>query len=153
MYEQSGGLRLSLTCVIDAPRERIFGMLTEPEEVAKWWGPRGFTMPRTELDLRVGGRYRFWMQPPDGDLFHVSGEYLEISRPSRLAYTFRYDEPAPDDRETVVTLVLRVPAGLRGTEVSLSQESFTTEERLDLHRGGWTDSFARLREVIESGRC
>jgi uncharacterized protein YndB with AHSA1/START domain len=153
MNEQPGGLRLSLSCVIDAPRERIFGMLTEPAEVAKWWGPRGFTMPRTELDLRVGGRYRFWMQPPDGDLFHVSGEYLEISRPSRLVYTFRWDEPTPDDRETVVTLLLRVPAALGGTEVSLSQESFTTEERLELHRGGWTDSLARLREVIEIDQC
>jgi uncharacterized protein YndB with AHSA1/START domain len=152
MNEQPGGLRLSLSCVIDAPRERIFGMLTEPAEVAKWWGPRGFTMPRTDLDLRVGGRYRFWMQPPDGDVFHVSGEFLEIVRPSRLVYTFRWDEPTPDDRETVVKLLLEVPAS-GGTEVSLSQEPFTTEERLDLHRGGWTDSFARLREVIESDGC
>ena len=152
MNEQPGGLRLTLTAVFGAPRERIFGMLTEPGEVAKWWGPRGFTTPRTELDLRVGGGYRFWMQPPDGDLFHVSGVFLSIRRPSRLVYTFRWDEPTPDDRETVVTLRLAVPAALGGvTEVSLCQETFATEERLALHRGGWTESFARLREVIDAG--
>jgi uncharacterized protein YndB with AHSA1/START domain len=81
-------------------------MLTEPLELAKWWGPHGFTIPETQLDLRTGGGYRFTMKPPEGDPFHLAGEFLQIDQPSRLVYTFRWVEPTPDDRETVVTLSL-----------------------------------------------
>jgi uncharacterized protein YndB with AHSA1/START domain len=125
-------------------------MLIEPSELAKWWGPHGFTTPQIELDLSVGGSYRFTMQPPDGERFHLSGTFLEIDPPSRLAYTFRWEEPTPDDTETVVTLSL-VPFG-GTTDVSLDQGPFATEERLDLHRNGWTDSFEKLRDAIALGR-
>jgi len=149
MNGRPGGLVLELKCVLDAPRERIFRMLTEPAELAKWWGPHGFTTPETKLDLRVGAGYRFTMQPPDSDPFHLSGEFLEIDPPSRLVYTFRWEEPDPDDRETVVMLSLDSVGD--ATEVSLSQVEFATEARLALHRSGWTDSFEKLRELIESG--
>jgi uncharacterized protein YndB with AHSA1/START domain len=105
-------------------------------------------MPEIDVDLRVGGGYRFTMQPPHGDRFHLAGEFLEIDPPRRLVYTFRYEEPDPDDRQTVVVLSLD-EAG-QATEVSLSQGEFATEARLELHRGGWTDSLERLRETIES---
>jgi uncharacterized protein YndB with AHSA1/START domain len=149
MTEQPSGFVLELSFVLDAPRTRIFRMLTEPAELATWWGPHGFTTPETELDLSVGGGYRFAMQPPDGDLFHLSGEFLEIDPPRRLVYTFRWEEPDPDDRETVVTLSLDAVGD--GTEVSVSQGAFATAERLELHRSGWTDSFEKLRELIRSG--
>jgi uncharacterized protein YndB with AHSA1/START domain len=68
----TSGLLLQLKCAIDAPCERIFSMLTEPVELVKWWGPHGFTTPETELDLRVGGGYRFCMKPPEGDVFSLS---------------------------------------------------------------------------------
>jgi uncharacterized protein YndB with AHSA1/START domain len=148
MNERPRGLVLEMTCVLEAPREQVFGLLSEPAELARWWGPRGFTTPWIELDLRVGGRYRIAMQPPDGDLFHLSGEYLEIDPPSRLVYTFRWDEPHPDDRETVVMLSLDDVGG--GTEISFWQGAFATEERLALHRGGWTDGFDKLRELLRT---
>jgi uncharacterized protein YndB with AHSA1/START domain len=144
------GFVLELHRVVDAPRERIFEALTVPAVLAKWWGPAGFTTPEIELDLRPGGRYRLSMQPPDGELFHLSGEFLEIERPGRLVYTFRWDEPDPDDRETVVQLSLDAVGDT--TEVSLSQGDFATEARWALHRSGWTESFDKLRRVIETGR-
>ena len=150
MNEQPGPLVLELTCLLEAPRERIFGLLTEPTELAKWWGPRGFTTPRIELDLSVGGRYRFTMQPPEGDLFHLSGEFREVHPPSRLTYTFNWEEPDPDDRETVVVLSLHAVGD--ATEVSLSQGEFATEERLALHRNGWSDSLEKLRDLLLPGR-
>jgi len=149
MNARAGGLVLELTFAVGARRERIFRALTEPAELAKWWGPRGFTTPGIDLDLRVGGGYRFTMQPPGGDQFHLSGEFLEIDPPGRLVYTFRWDEPDPDDRQTVVTLSLGEVAD--ATQVSLSQGEFATEARLALHRGGWTDSLEKLRELIEPG--
>ncbi len=103
---QPDGLVLALTWILRAPIGQVFRALTEPATLAQWWGPNGFTTPEIELDLRVGGAYRFGMQPPDGDLFHLAGEFLEIDPPRRLSYTFRWEEPDPDDRETVVTLSL-----------------------------------------------
>jgi uncharacterized protein YndB with AHSA1/START domain len=143
------GLVLELKRVLGAPRERIFRALTEPAELATWWGPQGFTTPEIRLDLRVGGGYRFTMQPPDGESFHLSGEFLEIDPPSRLSYTFRWEEPDPDDRQTVVVLSLTSVGD--ATEVSLAQGEFATEARLALHRSGWTEGLEKLREVVESG--
>jgi uncharacterized protein YndB with AHSA1/START domain len=142
-------LVLELRRVLNAPRERIFRTLTEPAELARWWGPNGFTTPEIDLDLRIGGRYRFAMQPPDGDLFYLAGKFLEIESPRRLAYTFYWEEPDPDDRETVVRLSLH--ARRDATEVALSQGEFATEARLALHRSGWTDSLDSLGELVESG--
>jgi uncharacterized protein YndB with AHSA1/START domain len=140
------GLVLELSRFLPAPPDRVFAALARPVDVARWWGPRLFTTPDIELDLRVGGRFRFTMQPPDGDRFHLSGEFLEIDPPSRLAYTFRWDEPAPDDRETVVTLTLDVVG--EGTRLTLRQGEFATEERLALHRNGWTDSLDKLFALL-----
>ena len=68
--------------------------------------------------------------------------------PSRLAFTFRWDEPVPDDRETVVELSL---VGIGGrTTVTLTQGDFATEERLELHRSGWADSFDKLDAVLNA---
>ena len=140
---------LELTRALAAPRERVFRALTQGDDLAVWWGPRGFTTPEIEFDLRVGGRYRFTMQPPEGDPFHISGEFREIDPPSSLSYTFRYDEPTPDDRETVVTLTVDDVDGT--TELALRQGEFATEERLALHRGGWTDSLDKLSALLEEG--
>ena len=131
-----------------APPDRVFRMLTEPTEVATWWGPRGFTLPAVDLDLRVGGGYRFTMQPPDGEAFHLSGEYLAVDPPRRLSFTFRWDEPDPDDVQTVAVLSLEPAAG--GTRVRLSQGEFSTSERRALHHDGWSDSFDRLAEVLSA---
>ncbi len=147
MDERANGLVLELKRVLQASRERIFRALTEPAELATWWGPQGFTIPEIDLDLRVGGRYRFTMQPPHGEPFHLSGEFLAIDAPSRLAYNFRWEEPDPDDRTTVVTLSL-LEVG-QATELSLRQGEFATEARLALHRDGWTASFTKLRELLE----
>ena len=91
------------------------------------------------------------MQPPEGDVFHLSGEFVEVGPPSRLSYTFRWEEPTPDDRETVVTLTLRDVNG-GSTNVLLDQGVFATEERLALHTQGWTDSLDRLYELLASPR-
>jgi uncharacterized protein YndB with AHSA1/START domain len=149
MNGQPWRLHLTLTCSVEAPQERVFGILTTPAGLAQWWGPHGFSTPEIELDLRVGGRYRFAMQPPGGEVFHLSGEFIEVVPPERLGYTFRYEEPTPDDRETVVTLSLSAAGGT--TEISLVQGAFATEERLALHRTGWTESFEKLRRAAEPG--
>jgi uncharacterized protein YndB with AHSA1/START domain len=134
--------------LFDAPLERVFAVLTEPTELARWWGPHGFTTPEIQLDLRVGGTYRFTMQPPEGEAFHLSGAFLEVQPPGRVSFTFRWEEPDPDDRETVVVLSLASVG--EATLVSLSQGEFATAARLELHREGWADSFDKLDFVLQA---
>jgi uncharacterized protein YndB with AHSA1/START domain len=140
------GLTLHMTRVLRAPPARVFRALTEPEDLARWWGPNGFTTPGIEIDLRVGGAYRFAMQPPAGAIFHLTGEYREVEPPVRLAYTFRWEEPDPEDRETLVTLTLRDLGG--STELTFTQGVFATERRRALHEGGWSEGLVRLERVV-----
>jgi uncharacterized protein YndB with AHSA1/START domain len=145
---QPGELALGMKRIFRAPAATVFRACIEPEELAKWWGPRGFTTPTIELDLRVGGRYRFAMQPPEGSLFHLTGEFREVDPPSRLAYTFVWEPPDPDDRETVVTLSFRDLDG--SSEVDFTQGVFATEARRALHEQGWAESFERLQELLSA---
>jgi uncharacterized protein YndB with AHSA1/START domain len=142
----SNGPFLRMARVLPDRREDVYRAMSDPDELAKWWGPRGFTAPSVDFEPRVGNRYRIAMQPPDGDLFHLAGEFREVDPPSRLAYTFRWDPPDPDDRETLVTLSLEE----RGneTDVLLVQGEFATEERRALHEDGWADCFERLHELL-----
>jgi uncharacterized protein YndB with AHSA1/START domain len=144
--EASEDLTLKLKGVMPGPRESVWRALTEADELAKWWGPNGFTTPSIELDLRVGGGYRFTMQPPEGDPFHLSGEFTEVEPPARLAYTFVWDPPDPDDQETVAKLALDDRGD--STELALVQGPFATEERLELHRGGWSESLDKLAALF-----
>ena len=141
-----GGLVLRLKRILPARRAAVYRALSEPGQLAKWWGPRAFTAPSVEFDPHVGGTYRIAMQPPDGDLFHLSGEFRVVDPPVRLAYTFRWDPSDPDDQQTLVTLALEARGEL--TEVLLTQGEFATDERLALHEGGWTESFGRLEQVL-----
>jgi len=89
------------------------------------------------------------MQPPDSQLFHLSGEFLEVDPPAQLAYTFRWEEPDPEDRDTVVTLLFGDFG--ESTKLVLTQRVFATEARRALHEQGWTDSLDRLQELITLG--
>ena len=142
------GLVLRLERALPAPRAAVYVALVDPEELGKWWGPSGFTAPSVELEPRVGGSYRIAMQPPDGELCHLSGEFREVDPPARLSFTFCWDPPDPDDQETIVTLSLED----RGEEtlVRLSQAEFATEARYALHEAGWTEAFERLEKLLGS---
>ena len=141
-------LTLHLEHVVPAPRPRVFNAHAAPELLANWWGPAGFSAPSIELDLRVNGRYRIAMQPPDSPLFYLSGEFREVHPPERLVYTFRWEEPAPDDRETLVTFSLRDQGD--ETHLTVDQGVFATEARLALHTQGWSESLSRLEEFLST---
>lgn len=146
MTSDSGRLTLHLERVLRASPEEVFDACVDPAKLAEWWGPDGFTSPSIELDVREGGRYRITMQPPGGEAFHLRGEFRAIDRPRRLVYTFVWEEPDPDDRETVVTLSFLDHS--EGATVVLEQGPFKTEARHALHDAGWTDCFERLELAL-----
>ncbi len=146
MEVRSDELMLAMERVVPAAPPVVFAAFSDANELAKWWGPKGFTTLSLEFRPRVGGSYRIEMQPPDGEPFHLIGEFREVDPPGRLAFTFVWENPDPDDVETVASLSFRDRGG--STEVALTQGPFKTEARRALHRDGWTDSFDKLERLI-----
>jgi uncharacterized protein YndB with AHSA1/START domain len=141
----SGELTLEMTRVIPAAPTVVFRSFSDPSTLARWWGPDGFAVPSLEFNPRVGGTYRIEMQPPEGDAFHLTGEFREVEPPDRLAFTFVWEEPDVDDVETLVELSFRDLG--RSTEIGLTQGAFKTEARRTLHRDGWRESFGKLEQL------
>jgi uncharacterized protein YndB with AHSA1/START domain len=78
--------------VFDAPRELVWKAWTEPERVTQWWGPRGFTNPICEMDVRPGGAHRMVMRSADGVDYPIKGVFREIVAPERLVMTMDCSE-------------------------------------------------------------
>src|SRR5262245_48988492 len=101
---------IRLTRLFNAPRRLVFEAMTKPEHVKRWWGclDEGYSVPVCEIDLRVGGAWRFVNRHPKGEAVFY-GVYREIVRPERLVFTEIY-EPFPD-AESVVTSVFTEEGG------------------------------------------
>jgi uncharacterized protein YndB with AHSA1/START domain len=149
MTARSQGLTLEIERHMAAPAERVFAAFTDADQLAVWWGPRGFTVSGLDFPARAGARYRIEMQPLEGDPFFLTGEFREIDPPARLAFTFAWEDPDPDDVENLVLLAFRDLGG--STEVALKQGPFRTEARRELHRDGWSDSLDRLEKLLDAG--
>jgi uncharacterized protein YndB with AHSA1/START domain len=92
--------------VFDAPRALVFEAMTKPEHIKHWWGNlgEGYSVPVCEVDLRVGGKWRFVNRTPKGEEATFYGEYREVNPPDRVVFTEIF-EPFPD-AVSVVTSVL-----------------------------------------------
>jgi uncharacterized protein YndB with AHSA1/START domain len=148
MGAQTSGLTLEIERVLPAARPVVFEAFTDSDVLSQWWGPEGFAIAGIEFEARVGERYRIEMQPPEGDAFHLVGEFRQVEPPERLVFTFIWAEPDPDDVETLATLEFRDLGD--STEVALTQGPFKTDARLDLHRAGWGDSLDKLERLLSA---
>ena len=93
-----------ITRELDAPRGMVFDAHTKPDLVQRWLlGPPGWTMPVCEIDLRVGGKYRYVWQNADGRTMGVGGTFTEIARPSRIVITQLFDEDWTGGETIVIT--------------------------------------------------
>jgi uncharacterized protein YndB with AHSA1/START domain len=102
---------IQITRLFDAPRHLVFAAMTKPEHVRRWWGNLDdrYSVPVCEIDLRVGGAWRFVGRGPEGQYPAFYGVYREIDAPERLVYTEIF-EPYPDV-ESVVTQTLTEEGG------------------------------------------
>lgn len=141
-------LRLSRT--FSAPRARVFRAWTEPAQLIKWWGPKGFSVPDYQMDVRPGGAWRTVMRSPEGRDHIVSGVYREIAPPSRLVLTWGWEEDGVRGHETVVTIELFEVSG-GGTRLELTHEVFETEDGRNAHRDGWSSCLDCLEEALAAG--
>jgi uncharacterized protein YndB with AHSA1/START domain len=137
--------------VFDAPRELVFKAWTDPEHLKQWSAPRGFTLPFAEGDLRPGGKWRSMMRKPDGTELWLGGVYREIVEPERLVFTHAWDdEHGNPGHETLVTVTFVERDGK--TEMTFRQGMFESVESRDGHKGGWTECFDRLEELLSKER-
>jgi uncharacterized protein YndB with AHSA1/START domain len=145
---RSDDLTLEINRSFPVATPLVFDAFTDSNQLARWWGPEGFSIASLEFDPRVGESYRIEMQPPEGEAFYLTGQFRVVDPPTRLSYTFRWEDPDPDDVETVVDLSFRDFG--ESTEVVFNQGLFRTEARRALHRDGWTDSLNKLEALLSS---
>ncbi len=131
-----------------APREKVFRAWTDPEAVKQWHASDEYQTHVAELDLRVGGRYRFeFKRLSDGVVKPVWGTYREVRAPERLVYTWQMDSPDIKLGETVVTVEFLDRGG--ETEVVLTHELYPNAEICEQHNQGWNACFDRLPKCLD----
>ena len=142
---------LVITRVFDAPRELVWKAWTEPERMARWWGPRGFTTPVCELDVRPGGAIRIVMHGPDGAEHPMTGVFREIVKPERLVFfSAALDEEGKPLFEGTNTVTFSEQGG-KTTLTMVARVIKSTPKaarNLDGMEIGWTQSLERLTEYL-----
>lgn len=141
---------IAMTRVFDAPRDLVFDAWTKPELLTRWLGIHGgWTFAVCEVDLCVGGKYRFVWRGPDGNEMGMGGTYKEIVRPERLVSTEKFDESWYPG-EAVDTLVLAERDGRTTSTLTMRLESKEARDSV-LRSGmetGLESGYARLDEIL-----
>jgi uncharacterized protein YndB with AHSA1/START domain len=149
----SGDREIVMTRVFDAPRRLVFDACTKPELVQRWLlGPDGWSMPVCEIDLRVGGRYRYvWRHDRDGTDMGMGGVYREIVAPERIVVTEVFDDPWYPG-EALGTLVLVEQGGKTTLTQTMLYESRATRDAVlkSPMESGVAASYDRLAELLAS---
>lgn len=138
---------LSITRIFDAPRELVFAVWVQPDQIPQWWGPRGYTTLSCTVDLRPDGKWRVSSRHHDGTETAESGVIREVEVPSRLVLTHAWeDATGKSGPETVVTVTFADEDGK--TRMIFHQTSFASIETRDGHVQGWNESFDMLAEHL-----
>jgi uncharacterized protein YndB with AHSA1/START domain len=137
---ESAGFEVVITRVFDAPRALVFNAWTQPEMLANWFGPKGFSATTIQNDVRPGGAYDFHMRGENYDE-HWTGTYREVLPPERLVFTWLAGP------ESLVTLTFEDLNGK--TRLTLRHRGFATAEVCDRHQTGWTSALDCLGEYLE----
>jgi uncharacterized protein YndB with AHSA1/START domain len=147
----NGDREIVMTRVFDAPRKLVFDAFTRPELLKQWLlGPPGWSMPVCEIDLRIGGRYRYvWRRDTDGTEMGCGGVYREIVPPERLVHTEQFDNPWYPG-ESLITTVLDEQRGQTTLTATMLYESRDARDGI-LKSGmesGVAASYDRLAELL-----
>ena len=143
------------TRILEAPRELVWQVWTDPQHLAHWWGPTGFSTTTDTIDVRVGGQWRFTMHGPDGTDYKNLITFLEVDVPSRLAYRHAGEEDFEqvDFRNTVTFEAM--PGEPHRTRLTMRAEFPSAKAREFVIREvnaveGAKQHLARLAERVEA---
>jgi uncharacterized protein YndB with AHSA1/START domain len=139
---------ISLTRVYDAPLEAVWQAWTDPEALAQWWGPRGFTLTHHSRDLRPGGHWHYTMHGPDGTDYENTTHYLEVVPQQRLVY----DHGGHKDRPPLFRVTALFTERDGRTQLDMSM-TFATPEvaeemRAFIKKAGGEGTWDRLAEYL-----
>jgi uncharacterized protein YndB with AHSA1/START domain len=134
--------------VLRTTPERLYRAFLDPDAMAKWLPPNGFTGKVHHLDARVGGSYRMsFTNFTTGQSHAFGGEYLELLPNERLRYTDQFDDPnLPGEMQTTVSL----RPVLGGTELSVVQEGIPEAIPTEMCYLGWQESLVLLAKLVEA---
>lgn len=132
-----------ITRVFDAPRERVFEAWTEARHLARWFGPRDFTVHAAEAEVRVGGKWRVCIRSPEARDYWMHGVYREVAPPQRLAFTHVWEEGhGATGHETMITLTFEEAGGK--TKMTFRKAVLVSVKERDEQHTGWSECFDRL---------
>jgi uncharacterized protein YndB with AHSA1/START domain len=138
---------LHLVRLIPSPPEALFKLWTEPAQLARWWAPDGLEAQVDVLDTTVGGRWRIILRRPDRSELAMSGVFVVVEPPRRLAFTWAWeDADRARGHATEVTVSFEPAPG--GTRLVLVQQRFESRQARDNHTRGWTMSFDRMTHIV-----
>jgi len=145
--------------VFDLPVNKVWRALTESEEFKKWWGPRGFSCPSSQIESRVGGKYLNCMRGPDGKEWWSTGVVKDLKPGKKLVLSDSFSDkngnvksasdyglPGDWPRELLITFELEEADG--ATKLKLHHEGIPEEAHDDCVKG-WNESFDKLEENIK----
>jgi uncharacterized protein YndB with AHSA1/START domain len=143
---RSLSLALEITRILSAPRPLVFDAWTKPEHLSRWSTPQGITMPFSEGQIRPGGKWRSCMRLQDATDCWLSGEYRQVVPNELIEFTHAWEENGQRGHETVVTV--RFSDYGKKTKLSFRQAFFDSVPSRNGHRGGWTECFDKLVEIL-----
>ena len=145
--------------IFEASVELVWKIWTEPEHFKQWYGPKGFTIPVAEMDLRLGGKRLICMASPDGSMkMWTIGEFLDIIPNQRLVYS---ESPADENGNQVSPSVIGMPEGYpETTTITVLFEDLNGSTKMVMKHagvpvssgadGGWNQAFDKLEDYVES---
>lgn len=148
----AGDREIVMTRSFHAPRALVFDAFTKPELIRQWLlGPPGWSMPVCEIDLRIGGKYRYVWQHTNGNKMGMGGVYREVSPPERIVSTEKFDESWYPG-EAVGTIVLTEQGGTTTVTQTVRYESREAREAVlkSPMEQGVNAGYDRLAELLES---
>ena len=144
---------LTLRRVFNAPIARVFEAWTKAEVLASWFGPVGFTVTASNIDLRRGGAYHIALRSSEGTEIKHFGEYVEVTPPEKLVFTWLLENQACGGcnnqcAETLVSIDFKRVD--ESTEVQLTHEHLPSKEAYDGHVYGWSSTFDSFEDFVQT---
>jgi uncharacterized protein YndB with AHSA1/START domain len=147
MVAKNKSNEIRITRIYDAPVKAVWDAWTEPEQVAQWWGPRGFSLTTHSKDLKAGGHWNYTMHGPDGVDYPNSTKYFEVEQYSKLVY----DHGGNEDRPPLfrVTVLFSEINGKTKMEMSMTLPTpeAAEETRKIIKKHGGNSTWDRLGRV------
>ena len=126
--------------------EKVFEAFINPEWIRNWWGPVNVVTVNIEVDLQVGGKYKFGMQKQNGEIFHITGEYKDIVPNQLLVFSSTYENLPSPPPESVV--IIKFKSLDNGTEVSLIQEFEVAPPDFENRTKSWEVMLGRIDDLL-----